>query len=193
MPERFPPLRSGVRETDTPPPVTMTVHREPLAALLIAGGANPSDLSARCFDVLGCQLPDRPGVEGTTVEALWTGADRWMLVSPDRVSQTSLFDGRLAAEGSVLLDQSDGWLVCTIQGPAAVATLRKGLQIDIDPAAFKTGSAALTSLDHIWTCVWRPREEPDAYRLVVRRSFANAFKHWFEVSAAEFGFAISAG
>jgi heterotetrameric sarcosine oxidase gamma subunit len=171
--------------------ISLSIHPDPMVALLIEGADDRVTLAAEVSAALGCRLPDRPGVDGDTVQALWAGEDRWMLVSTDQSRSTDIFSGALGHRKCILLDQSSGWLLCTIRGPASLAVLRKGLQIDIDPAVFKPGCAALTVLDHMWTCVWCPPQEPGAYRLLVRRSFSRAFRHWFEVSAVEFGFAVT--
>jgi heterotetrameric sarcosine oxidase gamma subunit len=163
-----------------------------MIALVIQGESDRSVLADEVAAYHGCHLPSAPGVDGIGVEAIWAGQDRWMLVSSDRSRRDEIFGGPVSRSECVLLDQSSGWLLVTLRGPGTVATLRKGLQIDVDPLVFKPGAAALTPLDHIWTCVWRPKNEAQGYRMLMRRSFSRAFRHWFEVSALEFGFSISA-
>ena len=93
----------------------------------------------------------------------------------------------IAASASVI-DQSGGYGVLEISGRDAVATLEKGIGIDLHPSAFAPDAVAVTTCAHMGVIVWRGAG--DAWRLAVFRSNAASFWHWLETSAAAFGLVI---
>ncbi len=174
--------------------VALAVHQVPGIALVIQGRAQRALLVSRLAEILGAPPPETPGAVGDPVEAVWSGPDRWLLVSPDRQGAPLPPAAAFAGTEAIRLDQSDGWLLCSLSGPAAIATLRKGVLIDLAPQVFGPGAAALTALDGMACCLWRPAQPADGrFRLLLRCSFTSAFLRWFEVSAAEYGFGIRAG
>lgn len=110
---------------------------------------------------------------------LGTGPGKWLAfgaIAPD-----------IAASASVI-DQSGGYGVLEISGRDAVATLEKGIGIDLHPRAFAPDAVAVTTVAHMGVIVWRGAG--DAWRLAVFRSNAASFWHWLEASAAVFGLVI---
>ncbi|WP_245415115.1 sarcosine oxidase subunit gamma [Aureimonas flava] len=82
-------------------------------------------------------------------------------------------------------DQSSGYGVLRVAGPKTRATLAKGVPVDLHPAAFRPGDAAVTLASHVGIVLWQVDEEP-TYDIAVFRSLAGSFADWLAASAAEF-------
>ena len=101
---------------------------------------------------------------------------------------------RLARDFSGLAsvaDQSGGYAVLTLSGPRVLDAMAKGFTIDLHPARFPPGAAAVTQAAHIGIVLWRmPDDDPAAptFQVGVTRSYAADFRHWLSDSAAEYGF-----
>ena len=76
-----------------------------------------------------------------------------------------------------------------ISGEKARAALAKGIMIDLDPSAFKIGSAATSFAVQFWITLWQTDEMP-TYRITIFRSMGRDLLHWLESSAAEFGYDV---
>jgi sarcosine oxidase subunit gamma len=151
------------------PGVTVREVTDPQIATVIARGPIPS-----LFDG-----PKRTTREST--DYLGIGPGKWLAfgpVAPD------------IAEGASVVDQSGGYGVLEISGRDAVATLEKGIGIDLHPRSFAPDAVAVTTIAHMGVILWRG--EGDAWRLAVFRSNAASFWHWLETSAAVFGMRIVA-
>ena len=83
-------------------------------------------------------------------------------------------------------DQSDGRIILRVTGPRVRDALAKGVPIDLHPRAFRPGDAAITTVATIGVHLWQVDDAP-TYELIVPRSFAVAFREWFDEAAAEFG------
>jgi sarcosine oxidase subunit gamma len=136
-------------------------------ATVIARGPIPS-----LFD--GPKRTTRDGID-----YLGVGPGKWLAFGP--------VAPEIAASASVI-DQSGGYGVLEISGRDAVATLEKGIGIDLHPRAFAPDAVAVTTVAHMGVIVWR--SAGDAFRLAVFRSNAASFWHWLETSAAAFGLVI---
>jgi heterotetrameric sarcosine oxidase gamma subunit len=110
-------------------------------------------------------------------------------VAPDTIWM--LCDGRTIPE--IRIDSSQG---CTtkltdgrqrfrIEGPNARDALVKVVALDLDPAHFGIGQAALTGMHHV--PVFLCRIDEDAYDIFMPRSFALDLVHWLADAALEFG------
>lgn len=139
----------------------------PQIATVIARGTIPS-----LFDG-----PKRTKRDGT--DYLGIGPGKWLAFGP--------VAPEIAASAGVI-DQSGGYGVLEISGRDAVATLEKGIGIDLHPRAFAPDAVAVTTVAHMGVIVWR--SEADAWRLAVFRSNAASFWHWLEAGAAAFGLVI---
>lgn len=77
-------------------------------------------------------------------------------------------------------DQSDGWAMLRLSGPAALAALERICPLDLDEAAFPIGTVARTVMEHMGVIVLR--EGTDAFLLLGARSSAANFLHAVEQS-----------
>jgi sarcosine oxidase subunit gamma len=87
-------------------------------------------------------------------------------------------------------DQSDGYAVLRLAGAAMRATFEKGLAVDLHPAAFGPGDAAVTTCSHIGVILWQLDDAP-TYEIALFRSLAADFWHWLSTSAAEYGLRVA--
>ena len=156
---------------------TMSVRRNRLPAL---------ERGVR--EVFGLELPHAPQcVTAGPVSFLWAGAGQWLATSDG--DNGTAFERRLRdALGNLasVTDQSDGRIILRVTGPRVRDALAKGVPTDLHPRVFRPGDAAITTVATIGVHLWQVDEAP-TYELIVPRSFAVAFREWFDEAAAEFG------
>ena len=118
------------------------------------------------------------------------GPGKW-LVTGEGPSEKDLLVRLEKAAGSfaAIVDQSDARALVEISGEKARAALAKGIMIDLDPSAFKIGSAATSFAVQFWITLWQTDEMP-TYRITIFRSMGRDLLHWLESSAAEFGYDV---
>ena len=118
------------------------------------------------------------------------GPGKW-LVTGEGVAEHDLIEKleRVAGSLAAVVDQSDARALVEISGDKARAALAKGVMIDLDPSAFKIGSAATSFAVQFWITLWQTHNAP-TYRLAVFRSMGRDLLHWLESSAAEFGYDV---
>jgi sarcosine oxidase subunit gamma len=167
------------------------VNRCALAELTAFKGQKDA-LAAVIVTSFGIALPaanKSASKDGVTFVSV--GPGKWLVTGEghaeqDLVKKLEKATGSLAA----IVDQSDARAVVEISGEKARATLAKGVMIDLDPVAFKTGDAATTFAVQFWITLWQTHNTP-TYRLVVFRSMGRDLLHWLESSAAEFGLSVT--
>ncbi|MFM8607266.1 MAG: sarcosine oxidase subunit gamma [Hyphomicrobiales bacterium] len=118
------------------------------------------------------------------------GPGKWLVTGEGPSEKDLLVRLEKAARSfAAVVDQSDARALVEISGEIARAALAKGIMIDLDPSAFKIGSAATSFAVQFWITLWQTNEEP-TYRLAVFRSMGRDLLHWLESSAAEFGYDV---
>lgn len=113
------------------------------------------------------------------------GPGNWLFVGDEAGPDTvpALADA-LSGLASVF-DQSSGYAILRIEGDTAAALLGKGAYIDLHPAAFPPGRAAVTVIAHIDAILWRVSRT--AYEIAIFRSYADSFWHWLATASAAMG------
>jgi heterotetrameric sarcosine oxidase gamma subunit len=169
-----------------PAGVNMTARENLAIASILAQRGGEAALSIFVKTRYGLELPITPRVVGGAAQALiWAGPGRWLLLGEQRQDRAEL--SKLTA----ISDQSDGWAALRLDGPNVRDMLAKGCMIDLHPAAFPSGAAAMTSIAHIGVHLWRMDEalgESGAiFHILVARSMTASFWSWAYTSAAEFG------
>lgn len=151
------------------------------------------ELSAAVTANFAIDLP--VGAEWTAnngVALLGTGPAKWLAINDAHDTEfVSNLETQLQGFASVV-EQSDGLGVLRLSGPALSETLAKGVQIDLAPAAFPTGSVAVTSIAHIGATLWKVDDRP-TIDVAVARSLSNSFLHWLEASASSCGLTVVRG
>ena len=89
-------------------------------------------------------------------------------------------------------DQSNGYAVLRVTGPAARNLLSRGAFIDFHPSVFGPGSSAVTTIAHIGVMLWQLDDAP-TYDVALFRSYAESFWHWIESTCAAIGIRPAAG
>lgn len=142
----------------------------------------------------GVALPTAPRIaSGRSHDAIWSGPDQWLLRSAARQGFDEAWS-ELSAQAAVS-DQSNARAALQLSGPRVRDVLAKGVMLDLHPASFAVGDAALTSIAHIGVHLWRLADGPDGavFEIMVARSMAGSFWSWFAASASEYGCRLSAG
>lgn len=157
-------------------------------ASLIAPAGGEAGPAAAVKSRFGLELPSMPAiVSSKTHAAVWSGPGQWLLLADDSAGFAEALQAlsRLAA----VADQSSGRAALRLSGSRIREALAKGCMLDLHPAAFPVGMAALTSIAHIGVHLWRAQDGPEGavFEIMVARSFAGSFWSWLSTSAAEFG------
>ncbi len=112
----------------------------------------------------------------------------WLSVGPDVWFRVGAVPdtGALASRFDAVVDVSSGWGCLALEGPKAVALLRKGCAIDLHPRMFPPGSCCATAMARMRVVLWRPAIE-SRYDMLVGRSHALSLWNWLIDAAAEYG------
>jgi heterotetrameric sarcosine oxidase gamma subunit len=111
-----------------------------------------------------------------TMEAIWFGPDRWLLVNADL---------QINNDQGLLVDISHGMSAIRLSGPKLRELLSKGSNIDLRPMSFQAGSVAMTQLDHIHVTFKMVTD--DCVDIFFRRSYAVSLYEWLLSGAREYG------
>jgi len=150
------------------------------ATVMARKGADPA-LIGKAF---GCAPPTGPGrTSGGSWSLIGTGPGAWLAVgkAPGADWQEAL-ERKLDGLASVS-DQSGAYLVYRIAGENARDLLQRGAFIDLHPAHFGPGSAAVTMIGHIDAILWQS-DEMTAFEVAILRSYEASFRHWLDAAGA---------
>lgn len=156
-----------------------------LATLMSRG--DEAALTSRIAEQFGIDLPSgatRSARAGTAFVGIGPGT--WLAC---REASHPNWASGLAATVSGLAsvsDQSGGYAVLRVTGPAARDLLSRGAFIDFHPSVFGPGSAAVTTIAHIGVMLWQLDDAP-TYDVALFGSFAESFWHWIEATCAAVG------
>lgn len=139
----------------------------------------------------GTEPPHRPAARFAGATTLvWAGPDQFFVVGPHAGRGDPLLPLRgVFGRAASLSDQSDGRSLIRVRGAHARDMLAKICSLDLDPAVFGVGAAAVTAIDHTSTVLWRGADEEGeaVYDLLVFSTFAESLWTLLAASAAEFG------
>ncbi|KAB0683001.1 sarcosine oxidase subunit gamma [Aureimonas leprariae] len=156
-------------------------------ATLTARKDRTADLAEALRTAHGVDLQSGPKVSRAgSLAFVGTGPDTWLAVCEDGGWRFARDLARAVEGRGSVCDQSSGYGVLRLSGPNVRDTLAKGVPIDLHPAAFAPGDAAVTLASHVGIVLWQVDEAP-TYDVAVFRSFAASFAHWLVASAEEFG------
>jgi sarcosine oxidase subunit gamma len=172
---------------------TVTVHeRTGLAiATVMARKGQRDALAALIKEQHDIALPGGPRWSGSDALALLgTGPGRWLAVhsTPPARFVTHLAQ-QLEGLASVV-DQSGAYGVLRLGGPVLIATLAKGMAINLDARIFPAGSVAVTQIAHVGVTLWKIDDSP-AIDVAVARSLCGSFRHWLSTSAEDSSFRLT--
>lgn len=139
---------------------------------------------------LGLQAPANNRVSGDADKSLRSvGPGVWLLVGQaDVLPNAAALRAQLGPDATVV-DLSHARCALQLRGAAAGRTLAKYCGLDLDVAAFPTGSATNTRFGHIGMHLARTDELP-TFELLVFRGYAEFVFDALCDAAAEFGFRV---
>ncbi len=144
-------------------------------------------LMSRVADQFGVELPSGPVRsvrEGVAFVGIGPGT--WLACSETAdANWASELATTLSGLASVS-DQSSGYAVLRIAGPAARDLLSRGAFIDFHPSVFAPGSAVVTTIAHIGVVLWQLDDTP-SFEVALFRSYAASFWHWIEATCVAMG------
>lgn len=120
---------------------------------------------------LAFPAPNTQSTHGDT-RLLWTGREQAFLIGAQIPAAL--------ADHAALTDQTDGWAILTLQGPAAADTLMRPVPLDLRASAFPPGRTARAPLNHMQAIL--TRTGPEAFEVMVFRSMARTA--WAELAEA---------
>lgn len=117
----------------------------------------------------------------------WMGPDRWWLIGDGSpLPSANELRQSLAAFEASAVEIGDAFAAFAIGGPHARDVLAKGCTIDLHANAFQPGDVVQTNLGKAQVALHQTGD--NAYRIFVRRSFAEYLWFWMEDAASEYGF-----
>lgn len=120
---------------------------------------------------LAFPAPNGQSVNGTT-RLIWAGRETAFLIGAEPPLGLS--------DHAAITDQTDGWAILTLTGPAAVDALMRPIPLDLRAAAFPPGRAIRAPLNHMQAILIRTGAE--AFEIMVFRSMARTA--WAELAEA---------
>ena len=150
-----------------------------------------------CADSYGKPAPARPqAIEAGGALLVWSGPDQFLVLSARTAGENpAMATARSAFAGmAALSEQSDGRSLIRISGSRARDMLAKVCSLDLHPAVFPVGAAAMTSIDHTSVNLWRGKDAGSeaTFHLLVFTSFAESLWQTLLDSGAEYGIKIDA-
>jgi heterotetrameric sarcosine oxidase gamma subunit len=187
-------LKYGTFGANVQQPRVTFAERRPAALLRLSAAQDDQGFAGVVRNVIGLDLPRAPNTANASNSRalLWLAPRQWLLVCDGEqiaIGEQPL-QGTLDKTGATVVDVSHAYLVVTISGERARDVLAKGVPIDIDPVAFEVGACAQTCLTDM--NVLLHARELEAVDLYVARSYALSLWQWLTLSAAEFGYDVSA-
>lgn len=164
----------------------------PLSSVLISVSAlKMRPVSAALQSRFGVGLP-APGrvLQSKKLKVSWCGPGQFYAVSEMAAEGALAKDLASLLEGkAVITDQSHARVTFRISSPKATALLAKGgTSLDVHPAAFATGSSAMTVLAHVPAQIVQLVQ--GEYDVSIPRSYMASFREWLLHQAEGFGLEV---
>ena len=115
-----------------------------------------------------------PPVAPNTVvgDAIWLGPDEWLVLGGREEDY---------ADMPAAVDVSANRVCLELSGEGAADVLARGCALDLHPSVFPPGRCAQTLVARAQVILWRTE---DAFRLLVRPSFADYLRAWLRDAGA---------
>ena len=115
-----------------------------------------------------------PPVAPNTVvgDAIWLGPDEWLVLGGREEDY---------AELPAAVDVSANRVCLELSGDGAADVLDRGCALDLHPSVYPPGRCAQTLVARAQVILWRTE---DAFRLLVRPSFADYLRAWLRDAGA---------
>ncbi len=141
----------------------------PITSIAVLPGA--AKAVAKALKPLGLAFPaPNTHARKNGARIVWTGREQAFLIG---VAPPAL-------NGAAVTDQSDGWAVLSVSGPAAVEVLARLVPLDLRLAAFPVGTALRSGLNHMSAILLRTGDY--VVEVMVFRSMARTAWHELEAT-----------
>lgn len=178
---------------DVEPGISLTEIRNFDLIQVMARRGKGAELARTAKARFGMAAPDVPkAVQTADTSLIWSGPDQFLVLSKGGKHTMEPLTQAFSQSAS-LSDQSHARALISVSGAKARAMLAKLSSIDLHPAAFPTGTAAATSIDHTSVNLWRGYDRPDGqavFNLLVFATFAESLWRTILDAAAEYGVEI---
>ncbi|MEI8699325.1 MULTISPECIES: sarcosine oxidase subunit gamma family protein [unclassified Mesorhizobium] len=178
---------------DVEPGISLTEIRNFDLVQVMARRGKGAELASAAEVRFGMAAPDMPkAVSASDVTLIWSGPDQFFVLSKGGKHTIDTLSEAFSQSAS-LSDQSHARALIRVSGAKTRAMLAKLSSIDQHPAAFPTGTAAATSIDHTSVNLWRGYDRPDGqavFNLLVFATFAESLWRTILDAAAEYGVEI---
>lgn len=154
-----------------------------LTQLNLRGNAGDAAFLDAVRTALDAALPLTPNTTSVGADpelrVLWLGPDEWLVLAPPDREDT--LAGRLrtalAGQHAAVTAVGHGHTAIDLSGPDARRILAQGCPLDFHPRRFVPGQCAQSHLGKALITIVQLSDAP-AYRIVVRRSFADYLWSW---------------
>lgn len=125
---------------------------------------------------------------GAAGSVVWSGPGQWLILSDAHSGLRDTLASSLTGFAAVI-DQTAARVVIEASGPDVRRALAKGIGLDLHPAVFDIGHAAMTDVAHVSVHLWRTADANGhaVFQLALPRSTAGTVWHTLVASAAEYG------
>jgi sarcosine oxidase subunit gamma len=160
-----------------------------VAHVNLRGDANDNLFRSLAETTLGQSLPLEPNTVSTGKHRVyWLGPDEWLIISTatDAFNLADKLGQDLGKVHASVNDISGGQVTLRLEGDELRNVLSKGCTVDFHVSTFKPGDcvqSGLAKANVLIGCV----DQPNAFELVVRRSFAEYLALWLQHAARDHG------
>lgn len=182
-----------VRTVDLNGTIGVELSEQPIRhTLLVMARSGMADVTiATIQEITGLALPSGPArVANPHAAAIWSGPRQWLIMSEEDDAHLMIggLTEALAGKASCS-EQTDARVILRLSGPRARRALMKLVGIDVHPAVFGIGAAAMTPVAHIPCHLWRLEDAggSPAYEIAGPQSSAGSLWHAVVAAAAELG------
>lgn len=171
------------------PGVMLTEHAPGLLLHVFARRGASVDVRRVIGAEVGCEAPTQGRVTiGARGSVVWSGPGQWLVMADPKSAVSRTLPDALAGSAAVI-DQSASRLMVRLSGKDVRRCLGKVVGIDLHPAVFAVGHAAMTDLAHVPVHLWRliDADGHAVFDLAAPRSYAASVWHTLAAAAAEYG------
>ena len=171
------------------PGVTLTEHAPGLVLQVLARRGASADVRRMIGSSIGCAVPAEARMTtGASGSVVWSGPGQWLVMADPKSDISRTLPDVLAAIAAVI-DQSASRLIVRLSGQDVRRCLGKVVGLDLHPAVFAVGHAAMTDLAHVPAHLWRSADADGqaVFYLAAPRSYAGSVWHALVAAAAEYG------
>lgn len=151
----------------------------------------------RIADACGIDPGDGPGWRGdAAIGFVGTAPHAWLAIATGQRHSLSRRLREVVDAAASVTEQSDALAVLRLRGAALREVLAKGVALDLHPAAFAVGHAAVTGIAHCRVHLWRLADDHGGgpvFEMAVGRSHAGSLMDWLADSSAALGLELDQG